>query len=382
MNKLARAALVTLAAFGLLEVGSRLVPARWTEPQTGTGGGGVTAMVPDPHRIFRFPPGPVVLTATPATADADGLRVSAVQGPADAPLIFTLGDSSLFGHGMRDGDTLHDQLQAQLTRAGQPVRVRCGASPGYSSVQALAVLEEVGWPSKPSLLVVAPMWSDSRLDRYRDADVIARGSIVDYSAFFTLLRWGVRTAGGQPTAWKVAWPTPSDAGVRRVPLAQYRDNLDAILTQARAHNAGVVMLGLPHASWVAEGSTLSGTSALYIDVLRSVALARHVPYVDGTDTFVRLGAGRPLFLDRLHPSAAGHSLLAQALTHAILSGGWPGHALIPESGSTGTLLPADPYDGSTLAPADSLRRAMNPGFMEPEGKARGLRAAPPTAGTK
>ena len=226
------------------------------------------------------------------------------------------------------------------------------------------------------------MWSDSRLDRYRDAEVIERGSFLDDSAFFKLLRWGVRTANGQPTAWKVAWPTPSDAGVRRVPLGEYREHLDAILTQARAHNAGVVMLGLPHASWVAEGNTHSGSSAPYIDVLRSVAVARHVPYVDGTDTFVRLGAGRTLFIDRLHPTGDGQTLLAQAITDVLLTSDWPADALIPASGTTETPLPADPYDGTTAAPADSMRRSMNPGFMEPEGKKRGLPSPPVTAGTQ
>lgn len=382
MKKLVRAVLVTVGAFALLEGGARLVPARWTDASAVASGVQGTAMLPDPHRIFRFPAGAVRLADTPALVDSDGLRISAVQGPADAPLIFTLGDSSIFGHGVRDGDTLHDQLQAKLTRAGKPVRVRCGGSPGYSTVQALAVLDEVGWPSKPSLLVVAPMWSDSRLDRYRDAEVIERGSVLDYSAFFKLLRWGVRTANGQPTAWKVAWPTPSDAGVRRVPLSEYREHLDAILTQARAHNAGVVMLGLPHASWVAEGNTHSGSSAPYIDVLRSVAEARHVPYVDGTDTFVRLGAGRTLFIDRLHPTGDGQTLLAQAITDVLLTSDWPSNALVPEGGTTATPLPADPYDGTTAAPADSMRRSMNPGFMEPEGKAHGLPAPPVTAGTQ
>jgi len=382
MKKFVRAVLVTVGAFALLEVGARLVPARWTEPGSSVNGAQATAMLPDPHRIFRFPPGAVRLADTPTLVDSDGLRISAAQGPADAPLIFTSGDSSIFGHGVRDGDTLHDQLQAKLTRAGKPVRVRCGASPGYSTVQALAVLDEVGWPSKPSLLVVAPMWSDSRLDRYRDAEVIERGSFLDHSAFFKLLRWGVRTARGQPTMWKVAWPTPSDAGVRRVPLAEYRENLDAILTQARAHNAGVVMLGLPHASWVAEGNTRSGSSAPYIDALRSVAEARQVPYVDGTDTFVRLGVGRTLFIDRLHPTGVGQGLLAQAVTDVLLKSEWPANALIPGSGTTETPLPADPYDGTTLAPADSMRRSMNPGFMEPEGKKRGLPSPPATAGTQ
>lgn len=381
MNKPARAALLTVAFFALLEVGARLVPAEWTSPPPPPGKGANTPMVPDPRRIFRLPAGKVYLTEVPATIDDDGLRVSSAEGPADAPLILTIGDSSVFGHGVADGATLHDQLQARLARAKVRARVRCGGSPGYSTVQSLALLDEVGWALKPALLVVASMWSDSRLDRYRDETLVGRGSILDRSSLFTLVRWGVRTASGQPTAQKVAWPTPSDAGIRRVPLALYRDNLDTILTQARDHDAGVVVLGLPHAAWVAEGNTTTGAAAPYLAVLRSVAEARGVPYVDGTDVFVQKGGERSLFRDQLHPDADGHALLAQALTDTLVEAGWPGESLLPAVGATTAPLPADTYEGTTAAPADSVRRAMNPGFMEPEGKS-GLAPPPPSAGTK
>lgn len=375
VNRAARAALVTVAFFVVLEAGARLVPARWTRAQEAAN----TPMVPDPARIFRLPPGTVYLTEVPAVIDDDGLRVSAAEGPAKAPLILTIGDSSVFGHGVADGATLHDQLQARLARAGIPTRVRCGGSPGYSTVQSLALLDEVGWDAEPALLVVASMWSDSRLDRYRDTDLVGRGSILDRSSLFTLIRWGVRTAAGQPTTQKVAWPTPSDAGIRRVPLATYRDNLDAIFTEARDHTAGVVVLGLPHAAWVSEGTTTTGAAAPYLAVLRSVAEARGVPYVDGTDTFVQRGG--TLFRDQLHPNAEGHALLAQALTDTLVDARWPENALLPAWGATTDPLPADSYEGTTAAPADSVRRAMTPGFMEPEGK-RGLLAPPPSAGTK
>ena len=313
MNRAARAALVTVAFFVVLEGGARLVPGGWTRSQEAAN----TPMVPDPARIFRLPPGTVYLTEVPAVIDDDGLRVSVAEGPPKAPLILTIGDSSVFGHGVADGATLHDQLQARLARAGIPTRVRCGGSPGYSTVQSLALLDEVGWDAEPALLVVASMWSDSRLDRYRDEDLVGRGSILDRSSLFTLIRWGVRTVTGQPTTQKVAWPTPSDAGIRRVPLATYRDNLDAIFTQARDHSVGVVVLGLPHAAWVAEGGTTTGAAAPYLAVLRSVAEARGVPYVDGTDTFVQRGEGLTLFRDQLHPNAEGHALLAQALADTL-----------------------------------------------------------------
>jgi hypothetical protein len=380
MNRPTRAFIVSACVLLALEIGARSVPDAWLVHHTETGvtSEAATAMLPDANRIFRFAPGRVFMAETPATADADGLRISAVEGPANAPLILTLGDSSVFGHGVADGQTLHDRLQEELTRTGQPVRVRCGGTPGYSTVQSLALLQEVGWALKPALLVVANLWSDSRLDRYRDREVLGRIGWTDHVALLRLLRWGIQTARGGPTATQVAWPTPSDAGIRRVPLPEYRDNLDTILREARSRDVGVLVLGLTHASWVAAGKAEGGTAAPYLAVLRSVAEAHDVPYVDGTDTFVRAQTKEPLFSDNLHPTGAGHALLARAVTDALHHAGWPRRDLVPLGGSTRGPLPDDPSDGTTVAPDDSLRRSLDRTATEPRSTAVGL-GPPPAA---
>ena len=248
-----------LVLFGLEGI-ARRVPEAWL-PRT-TEGGQTTAqsspLLPSATRIFRFPPGPVLLAGATATIDADGFRLPQTAGAAGAPLIITLGDSSIFGHGVQDGATLHDRLQVHLQEAGIATNVTTAAQPGYSTVQALAVMREAGWARNPSLLVVGTMWSDSTLDRYRDSEMVDREQGLEHSALYRLLWLGTSTALGRPTARQVRWPTPSDAGIRRVPLREYRDNLDAILSEAAKRGVSVLVLGLPGMGWLTSATTNEG----------------------------------------------------------------------------------------------------------------------------
>lgn len=173
-----------------------------------------------------------------------------------------LGDSSVFGHAIPDGRTLHDQLQQRLGRDGIPARVRRAAAPGYTTVQSRVAFDEVGWRLGPSLLVVANWWSDSHLDRYRDAEVLARRWVGEASALCGLLRQAVDRGRGGEGFRRVGWPTAA-AGVRRVPLADHRAHLDALLDEARSRGVGVAVRGLPHAAWVASGDSTTGAGAPY-----------------------------------------------------------------------------------------------------------------------
>jgi len=276
---------VGLAVLLGLEGLARMVPEAWLSRETA--GGQTSAqsstLLPSPTRIFRFPSGQILLAGASATIDDDGFRTPRTAGPAGAPLIITLGDSSIFGHGVQDGETLHDRLQAHLQAAGIATNVTTAAQPGYSTVQELAVMREAGWARKPSLLVVGTLWSDSHLDRYRDSEMVEqeKGQVLGGSALYRLLWFGTAKALGRPTARQVSWPTPSDAGIRRVPLRDYRDNLDEILSEAADRQVSVVMLGLPEIGWLRSETTDEGTGAPYRKMLRDVAAARGVPFVDG-----------------------------------------------------------------------------------------------------
>ncbi len=374
--------LVLLGLEGL----ARMVPEAWLARETA--GGQTTArsspLVPSPTRIFRFQTGSILLAGATATIDADGLRVPLNAGAPGAPLVMTLGDSSIFGHGVQDGETLHDRLQVRLQAAGIATNVTTAAQPGYSTVQELAVMREAGWAREPSLLVIGTMWSDAHLDRYRDAEMVEQDhdQLLARSALYRLLEYGTATALGRPTARQVSWPTPSDAGIRRVPLGDYRDNLDELLSEAATRGVSAVLLGLPEIGWLASATTDEGTGAPYFKMLRDVAAARGVPFVDGVAAFKAYTGGEELFSDGLHPSATGQDLLAAAVSSAVVGAGWPAAKVVPRSGASNVEVPADPQDGNGALPRTSMLQPLGGNPAEETVRERpGLLPATPAAGS-
>jgi hypothetical protein len=286
-------------------------------------------------------------------ADADGLRVSAAPGDPAAPLILTTGDSSIFGDGLPDGDTLHDRLQASLEAAGAPARVRTLGVPGYSTIQTRVVLDEVGWDLGPRLLIIGNLWSDSTLERLRDADLLraARSPLgraefwLSHSALFVQLRARLNAARGLPATRKVTWPTPGATGVRRVPIADYAGHLAALLMAARERGVGVIVLALANdQTLLPGGDRRAGPWSPYFDVQARTAAAFGVPVVRAVDA---LAGKQPneVLRDNLHPNEAGAALIADALAAAVLAAGWPSAVPVPATGATAVAPPVDDWEG-------------------------------------
>jgi len=283
---------------------------------------------------------------------ADGLRLSQSPGPADAPLILTTGDSSIFGDGIPDGQTLHDTLGRALTEAGVPARVGTLAIPGYSTLQTRIVLDEVGWRMNPSLLVVGNLWSDCKLDTFRDADLLARlrspaarmEALAGHLALFRQIRGRLNTARGKPATHVISWPTTgSEVGLRRVPVADYTRNLEAILDDARRRDVGVVFLRLTNRDLLSWGMRPQDSWTPYFAVQDAVAAAHGVPTVNAGEVFA--GQDPNLVLrDTLHPTAEGDARLGRALAALLVANGWPSNRLVPSEGPPVTV-PADGFDG-------------------------------------
>jgi len=361
--------LVNLGALGVLEGIARLVPDPWDDPRTADGrtAPAHTLMIPDPTRLWRMQEGEHTANGVTVRIDSDGFRLPAVEGPADAPLLVTLGDSSVFSHGVADGETLHDQLQADLAAAGIPARVACGATPGYSSLQTRIFLDEAGWARHPKLLVIANLWSDNDFEAFRDADLLGLSRdptstavrTLSESALFRLVRFGVLTAAGQPTALKIKWPEKASIGYRRVPIADYAYNLQTLLDEARDHGTGAIFLTLSNVELVKYGANKHADWEPYIQVQRELAERGHVPIVDTTTIFRATGMETSaLFLDKMHPTAPGHALIAKALTDALTSAGWPANPLLPVADPSPLALPTDTSDGHRLRDPHSLQETM------------------------
>jgi hypothetical protein len=225
------------------------------------------------------------------------------------------------------------------------------------------------------------MWSDSHLDRYRDADMVIKAASADKSALYHLLRWATDSALDRATAQQVSWPTPSDAGIRRVPLEQYKKNLDKIYTAALEHGVSAIALGLTHGGWVEAGNTEDGSSSPYIQMLRDVSKARGVNYVEGTTAFTEYQGNEPLFLDNLHPTATGQDLLGAAVAKSLIAAGWPNTKLLPSAQESDVAVPEDAWDGKTSAPGNTMLELVGGNPAERTTAIRqGLPVAGPPAG--
>lgn len=279
---------------------------------------------PHPRRGFALKPG---FEDALYRIDADGFR----QGPpaaAGAPVWIALGESTTFGWGVADGDTYPTQLQTLLAAQGRQVRVINAGVPSYSSSQVLRYLEELlAGGSKPERVLISIMWND-----------------IWYS---TVLNWYPDLlVYQQPPAWLstllhhsvllrriLMQPQPAQAQLvdrfNAEALAQYRDNLRAMLGLARQHGIDAVLVEPPFAPELMPEEGLNEfhvryTRPFFLDVaarhravMAEVAREFGVPVVDHRLSLSKGGAGKQYFLDLLHPTPEGNRMLAEDVAAAL-----------------------------------------------------------------
>ncbi|MCK6519850.1 SGNH/GDSL hydrolase family protein [Myxococcota bacterium] len=302
--------------------------ARRLEPAAGP----TPMMVPHPTRIWGLSPGQYRMEGVTVEMDADGMRV--VPPSTAQRRVLTVGDSSIFGHGLPDEGTLHVQLAQALSTRGVEAEVRCGGVPGYSTEQTLKLLEEWGWDLAPSLVVVGGMWSDAQAERFTDRvwmDHLAspRGRLellVAKSAVYRAVRRRLKPE--LPEALPVGWvrePTPQRHP--RVSPEDYAENLERLAAESRARDVGLAVLTPCHRQ------RLVGTPApwdRYAEAMRAFATQHSLPRVDACEVMRESGLGADaLFLDSLHPTAEANRRYAEALSSALVQAGWPEARLLP-----------------------------------------------------
>lgn len=119
------------------------------------------------------------------------------------------------------------------------------------------------------------------------------------------------------------------SGKRRVALSDYAQNLDTLCARQRARDGGVLFLMLANREDVNPRSHDPAWGP-YRDVMRQAADRHGVPLVAFPDTVRADGRGEDtLFMDEMHPTAAGHALLRAAVQRALDDAGWPERRLVP-----------------------------------------------------
>ena len=250
--------------------------------------------------------------------------------------ILLLGDSTVYGVMVSDEQSFGGVLQ-QLLRSDSPaVRVMNAGCPGYSSWQALQILKERLLRLRPDVVVIATLWSDAQgseaPDSARHGDGEGR-SLLTHSAFYVWLRAKIRRMrwqeeSGETIEFRFQPPRGSSAGppppglpplegptklapTHRVPLGQYRRNLQEMAQLSQSSGAQPIFLILPCFKDPSLGKVGDFRDA-YREAMREVAEDMGAPLVDSSSLFFG-GQVNDLFYDDVHPTPKGHSLIANAL---------------------------------------------------------------------
>ena len=251
--------------------------------------------------------------------------------------LLIMGDSSIYGVRVRDTENISGQLGQILQQNGHSVEVLNGGCPGYSTWQVIRLLESQLLGTKPDWLIIGALWSDTQGADAPDATRFGGQSMPlrYYSRAFILLQnWlNKRKWGGQQIQPPKKDPSsvpngpekvsfglqPVLAPTNRVPLSNYRQNLDHIVALAQDQNIQLAFLVLPGIRDLVDGTTGDFREA-YREAMRDVAARTHSPIADMPSHFIG-GDERHLFYDDVHPKTPGYRLIAQELAMKIESKG-------------------------------------------------------------
>lgn len=342
MKRAGLALLVLGLAVALGEGLARLAPppdaaeGAWAGPApTGTASGEIL-LDGSPWLLWELRPGVHAEKGVTVRINHLGLR-DRERGPKTRPRALALGDSSVYGFGVED-----EQVFTALLEARVGADVVNAAVPGYSTYQALNLLDARGMDLDPDLLIVATLWSDNNFDSFVDRELLAsyqgwEGSwthrvraALSTSAAFRWLDWTVRVEPAAVRARKVGWQvggTDPRNGRRRVAIDDYAANLDAFAERMRARGGGVVYVILPNRADL-RNDAADPAWGPYRAVMRDAARRWGAPLVDLPPRFrADGGSADALFLDQMHPTPRGHALMADAIAEALAAAGWPASPL-------------------------------------------------------
>lgn len=247
-----------------------------------------------------------------------GMRAPELSAKADgARRMLFLGDSTVFGVLVPDGETFADRAGAKLRSVDPALEVLNGGVPGYSTWQALRALEARLLDLEPDLVVVGALWSDTQGAGTPDALRFPRSPfpwLAKVNAYYFTREWVNHLRyGGRPQ--EVTFGLAPAGETRRVPLPDYAANLRAIASTVRAAGGDVAFLVLPCIKDPA-GAGVGDHRDDYRAAMRAAAAELGAPLVDTPPLFV---GTRPadMFADEVHPTSAGHAVIADALVTTL-----------------------------------------------------------------
>tara|TARA_B110000037_G_scaffold84667_1_gene100479 strand:- start:335 stop:1315 length:981 start_codon:yes stop_codon:yes gene_type:complete len=278
----------------------------------------------------------------PTHVNERGLRSPEIplEKAANERRVLILGDSTVYGVLVSDEDSFAGQLETQLQSIDPGIQVLNAGCPGYSSWQALQALKHRLMDYQPDLVIIGTLWSDAQGASVPDNARFGEGTrdLMTYSEAWVFTRSWLRRIKWEegapeqvefrfePNQMQGGPPPNSQAGIpenmpiaptHRVPLAQYEQNLNALIDLIEENEAIAVLLALPSSRDVSMGRVGDFRDA-YRATMQGVSEVRGVDYIFSPSIFYG-GRVNSLFHDDVHPTAAGHamlgSLIATSLNH-------------------------------------------------------------------
>ena len=331
-------------------------------------------MTGHPTRLWGLAPGVNGNGRGTATVAPIGLRapVPVVPRPAGRARIAIVGDSSLFGHGVGDDQTLGAALDREFQARDLDVDIINAGIPGYSTAQSRILLGELVWGLEPTLLLIGSVWSDNNFDHYTDADLLRtaatwRHNPLSHLASMRLLAgWLDRLRGGSG-AHLVSWTRSSGrpkGQVRRVSLVDYATNLDLMVREAAERGVGAAFLGLANRDMVMEIHADGGSWDPYFAAQAASAQAHGLPRTTVAPVLTAaLAEGLSLdelFVDELHPTGEAFRRIATSLADGLQAASWPMAPLLAQGPSFDTSGLKDPWTTQKEGPGnfDSPQRLL------------------------
>ena len=228
--------------------------------------------------------------------------------PAENPAlrVLTLGDSSAFGHMLRDTETFSAAL-AQRTSTD----VQNGAVPGYTCEQSRSRYREVVDELAPDILLVYTLHNDVRRITTADEVWLNRAAVL---GIHRLLALGQRRLQARRQE-------------SRVSISKYRQCLNW-LAAAQATRGGHTLLISPvnRTHFASHGVYDTQEEQPYRDAILEIAEQTSTFYLDLTEISWAEGSSADRMMhDEVHPTAAGHSLIAKRIQLTLTNSGlrWP-----------------------------------------------------------